>query len=102
MAQIEFLDCPHCGKRVVVSAKVCHHCKGWLRRPAGPDDEESEAHHASNDGGYDTSNEDFDYDEFIAEEFPDRDQGLSFRKRWKYVSILLLIVFAILFLVQLL
>ncbi len=101
MPQLEFIDCPRCGKRVAKSAKTCHHCER-LRRTNQPDvdDHDAESHQAANFGGYDASQDDFDYNEFMSEEFPDGSSRLLDRNRWKYVSILLLIVFAFLFLIQ--
>lgn len=100
MPQLEFIDCPRCGKRVAKTAKTCHHCER-LRLTIKPavDDHDDESHHAANYGGYDASQDDFDYDEFLSDEFPDENHGMLDRNRWKYVSILLLIVFVILFLI---
>ena len=103
MPQLEFIDCPRCGKRVASSAKTCHHCERMRNKTVSVvDDRDAEAHHAANFGGYDASQDDFDYDEFLSEEFPEKNRGFLNRDRWKYVSILLLVVFAFLFLVQLL
>jgi hypothetical protein len=63
-------------------------------------DHDTESHHAAQFGGYDAAQDDFDYDEFLSEEFQDDHRGALDRNRWKYVSILLLIVFAFLFLIQ--
>ncbi len=103
MPQLEFIDCPRCGKRVASSAKTCHHCERLQRKSVGTIEEsDGEAHHAANYGGYDDLQDDFDYDEFLAEEFPEKNRGFLDRDRWKYVSILLLVVFIFLFLIQLL
>lgn len=59
-----------------------------------------ELQHAASFGGYDELQDDFDYEEFIADEFQEDNTRTRFRNRWKYVSIILLIVFALLFLVQ--
>jgi hypothetical protein len=71
-----------------------------LSTKSASDNHDDESHHAANFGGYDASEDDFDYDEFLSEEFPDQNRGVLDRNRWKYVSILLLIVFAFLFLIQ--
>lgn len=54
-------DCPHCGQPVSVHARMCRNCG------------------ASDDCGWneydaigDLGDDDFDYDEFVAREFPDR------------------------------
>ncbi len=107
MPQLEFMDCPHCKKRVASTASICRHCGNspeW-GSPNGESaieiaDHDSESHHASSFGGYDATQDDFDYDEFIAEEFPTRDPDTKTRNRWKYVSIVLIFVFVILLLLQ--
>lgn len=102
MPQLEFVDCPRCGKRVAKTAKSCHHCERLRNKSVSVvDDNDSESHHVANYGGYDASQDDFDYDEFLSDEFPDKNPGVLDRDRWKYVSILLLIVFAFLLLMQL-
>jgi len=55
-------DCPHCGEEVSLDARRCHVCgasdeSGW---------EETDGHDAL--GGY-GSDDEFDYDDFIAREF---------------------------------
>jgi len=103
MPQLEFIDCPRCGKRVAKTAKTCHHCERVQRKNVSTIDEnDAESHQAANFGGYDASQDDFDYDEFLSDEFTGANQGFLDRNRWKYVSILLLIVFIFLFLIQLL
>lgn len=101
MPQLEFIDCKRCGKRVAKTARSCHHCERILvRAQHSIDDSDHESHHAASFGGYDPSHDDFDYDEFVADEFPDREHGILNRNRWKYVSILLIVVFVFLFLTQ--
>ncbi|MFO1066528.1 MAG: hypothetical protein U0892_21930 [Pirellulales bacterium] len=88
---LSFMDCPHCSKRIRTDAVLCHHCqqpptarrktsRSRDRRDRDSDlldesdespDEDSEghdAHYAQSIGGYDAA-DDFDYDEFVAEEF---------------------------------
>jgi ribosomal protein L40E len=60
----DFFLCPCCGARVAVGAKFCRECGadpevGW----------DSEGLNSDLTGGY-QDDEDFDYDEFIAREFP--------------------------------
>ena len=109
MPQLEFMDCPYCKKRVASTATVCRHCgnspKGSEQKGNNATEEagdDSESHQASSFGGYDAAQDDFDYDEFIAEEFPSSDSDTKTINRWKYVSILLIFVFVILLLVQIL
>lgn len=62
---ITYFDCPHCGGRVKSTATACPHCgsddqTGWSDR----DGDASESYE-----------DDFDYDEYIAEEFPEHLEG---------------------------
>jgi len=99
MPQLEFIDCQNCGKRIAKTAKRCHHCRREQALHPLLEFDDADSHHASVYGGHDVAEDDFDYDEFLAEEFADY-KHTSFRSnRWKYVSILLLIVFALLFLI---
>jgi hypothetical protein len=81
--------CPHCGALVPRKARACPECgsdeqTGWSERAAAqrldlPDDE-------------------FDYDEFVREEFGGRDRGSRLRPRgikwlWWVVAVLLLVMF---------
>ncbi len=63
-ANDDFFLCPCCGARVAVGAKFCRQCgadaeSGWDQE--GCDGDQT--------GGY-LDDDDFDYDEFIAREFP--------------------------------
>lgn len=102
--QLQFMNCPHCGKRVRTDAVRCHHC-GHVpamrvkRQQEGnsPDDSASDAeesHQAAAWGGYDPKHDDFDYDEFLESEFGEQD---SPRKRpwWWYVAWVVLCVFVL-------
>jgi hypothetical protein len=102
MPQLEFIDCPHCKKRVASTARICRHCGNSPKGDHSIDESDDglESHHASSFGGYDDLEDDFDYDEFISQEFPDSDRKAKIRNRWKYVSIMLLFVFVFLLLVQ--
>jgi ribosomal protein L40E len=64
-ASDDYFLCPCCGARLAVDAKFCRECGadaevGW--DPEGLDSGPS--------GGYQDDDDDFDYDEFIAREFP--------------------------------
>ncbi len=105
---LQFMDCPGCGKRVRTNANTCHHCHrplAWANSekatarpgPTGePDDElgdQAQAHYALSGGGYDTENDDFDYDSYVAEEFPDPAAGPQLRvKPWIWITAWVLII----------
>jgi hypothetical protein len=65
--QRKFFDCPHCGASVPVGAKACRECgsdaeTGWSDEAGSMDSGIAE--------GYDPD-DDFDYDEYVASEFPE-------------------------------
>lgn len=92
---LQFMDCSNCGKRVRTTAVQCHHCRQALvttvgqnpRQPSQrgrrqPDsdaqvDGQSQSHHSLN-GGYATDEDDFNYEEFLVDEFPDQTES----RRW--------------------
>jgi predicted nucleic acid-binding Zn ribbon protein len=96
---LEFSDCPHCGKRIRTDASFCHRCGGEVRESAQPratskgssqlkgfpDDESQQGFtdQAAVYGGYDSEQDDFDYEEFLEEEF---DKPKKKRKFWYYVA----------------
>jgi hypothetical protein len=96
---LEFRDCPYCGKRIRVDAENCHKCGKTVSeatrprtsansgstirgKPVNPDREGS-PDQAAVYGGYDAKEDDFDYEEFLQEEF-----GKPKKKRnfWYYVA----------------
>ena len=61
----EYFTCPHCGADVPVGALACRECgsdaeTGWS--------EDADAWNADTSGGY--GDDEFDYGEFLAREFP--------------------------------
>lgn len=109
--QLEFMDCPTCGKRMVTTAPICRHCKQSPDFPA-PErhianqansqaviedfDEDEDVHHAST-AGYDSDEDDFDYEEFVAQEFPEESKSPHLRvPGWIWVTAWLLIAAMIL------
>lgn len=96
---LEFMDCPNCSKRIRVDAVRCHKCglsindddrphTSSKRRPANREpstnsEAEGAPEQAAVYGGYDAKEDDFDYDEFLEEEF-----GKPKKKRnfWYYVA----------------
>ena len=75
--------CPHCGERVLTTARVCRGC--------GFSDE-----YDALDGGHDIEAEDdFDYDEFVLREFPEHtDPGSSASKQQLFVTVVILAIIA--------
>lgn len=87
---LEMFDCPHCGEPVPSTARVCRHC--------GASDEygwgDSEVSFSGD--GYDEA--DFDYDEFVANEFPSdvSDQSVAAKKASLFRLVILAIIISLL------
>jgi hypothetical protein len=75
--QLEFKPCPHCGKSVRSNAITCHRCQkplGLAKVNIQVSKEEKDGYNegeeqASKFGGYDAKQDDFDYDEYLSDEF---------------------------------
>ena len=98
LKQLEFMDCGHCGKRVAKTARRCGHCgfdptRGGGVADHGDERQNSDEHHA--EGGYDAAEDDFDYDEFVEEEFGDQSAKTTKRNLWWYVALFFLILYSI-------
>ncbi len=96
---LEFMDCQKCGKRIRVDAVRCHKCGKIVSEISRPktsansgavtrekplyQDPEGSPDQAAKYGGYDANEDDFNYEEFLEEEF-----GKPKKKRnfWYYVS----------------
>ena len=113
---LTFVDCSSCGKRIRSNAQKCHYCHesnltskslgdprdtdGAVRAAtpkksaSNTEDHDADSHMAADAGGYDQDADDFDYEEYLAEEFPDRAvrQPLPRFKRWVWVTAWVLIV----------
>ena len=76
--------CPHCGAEISLDAKFCRYC-GSSESDGWRDETESEI-------------SDFDYDEYIAENFPSNRQPTSISPLWRIVALVLLILFLLGFL----
>ena len=83
---VETFPCPHCGEAVKVGARICRSC--GANDECGWNDDDQFGY---SDGEY--SQDDFDYDDFVANEFPDpthvSDAGT--RKMWLRLVILALL-----------
>ena len=76
------VPCPHCAQLIDEDASFCRYCgssdqDGWR-------DEYDEA---------DYGEDDFDYDEFVRENFASSPVATQTRPIWKFVAIILLILF---------
>lgn len=72
---LQFMDCPHCAKRVRENAERCHHCG------KSPRDVDSQA-------------DDFDYEAFLEAEFGKGNRAVE-RPWWWYVAWLVLAVLVV-------
>ena len=86
----DFFVCPHCGAAVPVGSGSCRNCgsdheTGWSE--AAGDWEENVP--SSGYGGDD----DFDYDEFVAGEFPEQRPVSSRRRVWIIVVAIVILAF---------
>lgn len=110
---LSFMDCPHCSKRIRTDAVLCHHCQQppTSRRRTSrsrdrnsdlldesdespdKDSEGHDAHYAQSIGGYDAA-DDFDYDEFVAEEFGNGGPDKKARRvrTWIWITAWVLII----------
>ena len=86
-ARSDYFNCPHCGELVEIGVLVCRECgsdseTGWSE---SPDFWETDV-----PSGY-GSEEDFDYDGFIGQEFP-KDTPFSGKQVLKKLLILLVVI----------
>ena len=80
--------CPHCGEEVAAGAKVCPHC-GSDDRTGWSDDADMWA--ADIPAGY-SEDDDFDYEEFIRREFPDRQSPARWLRRLLFAVLVAVLV----------
>lgn len=73
--------CPHCGAEIRADARFCRHC--------GSSDEDGWREDLQADV------DDFDYDDYVAENFSTRREGSGAAALWRGVAIALLILFAL-------
>ena len=78
------IACPHCGGEIRADAHYCRHCgssdsDGWR-------DE------------FESDSDDFDYDEFVADNFSPSSFQTSIPRLWRIVAIVLLLLFLLGFL----
>lgn len=73
------IGCPHCGAEIRSDARFCRHCgssdeDGWR-------DEE------------DVGDEEFDYDQYVADNFPSSNYRTGTKPLWRIVAVVLLVLF---------
>ncbi len=110
---LTFIDCSSCGKRIRSNALKCHHCHksnlpgkdhtrsldatSWVqtgnvkKTPNKAENHADDSHLALENGGYDDA-DDFDYDKYLAEEFPDQTAQKPSGKRWIWITAWILIL----------
>jgi sarcosine oxidase delta subunit len=75
------VPCPHCGEEIRADAKFCQHCGS------------SDADGWRDESGDDAGDDDFDYDEFVEENFSGRATNTKTRPLWRLVAVVLLLAF---------
>ena len=85
--------CQLCGAELPANARSCKRC--------GSSDDDGWSDHAHEGDLDDNLDDDFDYDEFIENEFPEGQRSTSLHPLWKGVVFVLLALFVILTLMQL-
>lgn len=87
----QWFHCPNCGEEVRTDWKACPACgsdeeTGWKQDYAGEGD-------ASTEGLANDSDDDFDYDEYVAREFPDTFQPKpNPRQFWGWLFLVLALI----------
>ena len=84
--------CPHCGARVPVGATSCRHCgsddeTGWSESAGEWEDNVPSSGYGSDD--------EFDYDGFVAKEFPDQAPVSGRRRVWTVVVAIVILAFLV-------
>ncbi len=109
---LTFIDCSNCGKRIRSNARECHHCHQsnlsaqTLSHPTdseswrGSENSKRESFKSSSDSSSDfhpegsafgDDQDDFDYQEYLAEEFPEHANRKPRVKRWVWITAWVLI-----------
>lgn len=102
---LQFMDCPHCGKRMVTTAAMCGHCR---KSPAkknretenrNREEEESLDGEEQAGGGY--AEDEWSYEEYLEREFPDSSKRAKGFGWVQWTAIVLLIALLLPLLVNL-
>ena len=81
---VEWVPCPHCGADIPESATFCRHC--------GSSD--SDGWRDEFDGGYEDSEDDFDYEQYVREHHSPSATSSTLSPVWRFVVIALVVAFA--------
>ena len=84
-----FFACPHCGAKVRRDAASCRAC-GSDAETGWSGEEPWDA-----DGGY-AADDDFDYDDYVRQEFPDEEPRRLTPWQWTAAAVVVLLVIALL------
>ncbi len=108
---LTFIDCSSCGKRIRSNALKCHHChktnvpgnshileldaSSWVtenvrKTTSSGENDDSDSHMALESGGYNDADH-FDYDKYLAEEFPEQVDQKPQGRKWIWFTAWLLI-----------
>ena len=77
----EQIPCPHCGADIDATANFCRHC--------GSSDADGWREDFDND-----IDDDFDYEQFVEENFPEHTTNTQTRTLWRFIALILLLAFA--------
>ena len=80
------VPCPHCGGEIRADANFCRHC-GSSESDGWRDDED-----------YETDVDDFDYEQYVEDNFSSSLTTTRTPPLWRWVAVLLLVLFALGFL----
>jgi hypothetical protein len=88
----DYFVCPHCGEELPRDATFCRHCGASDQSGWSTDDAWSEWEPG------DPGEDDFDYDEFVAREFPDQVQRHAGRHtvRWTVTALVAAVLIVLL------
>ncbi len=81
------VPCPHCGADILSDAISCRHC--------GSSDSDGWGKQWYDEEGEGEGDDDFDYDSFVRDNFSGSSISTSTAPLWKYVAVLLLVVFVL-------
>ena len=79
----EYMGCPHCGAVLSDDASFCRECgssdaDGWSEE-------------------FDVGDDEFDYDNYVADEFPESGMNRQTPTLWRWVAVALIVLFALLY-----
>lgn len=80
----DLVPCPHCGAEIQADANFCRYCgssdsDGWREEGEWDDD----------------ADDDFDYDQYVADNFEGSTTNTNTAPMWRLVAVILLVLFAL-------